>query len=122
MTFGERLRELRKQSGLSQRDLAERVDIDFTYLSKIENQRVAPPSEAVIGKLAHELANTLRLGETELADELILLAGKIPSDIARIISQDRATALRYLRSLNAEVHMASDWAEAVREETKGDRD
>jgi len=49
-TFGQRLRELRKEARISQRELAERVEVDFTYLSKIENDRVEPPSEAVIRK------------------------------------------------------------------------
>jgi len=37
MKFGERLRELRKEQKISQRELATRVGVDFTYLSKIEN-------------------------------------------------------------------------------------
>ena len=31
--FGSRLRELREEAGLSQRELADRVEINFTYLS-----------------------------------------------------------------------------------------
>ena len=34
--FGERLRELRKERGLTQRALAQTIGLDFTYLSKIE--------------------------------------------------------------------------------------
>ena len=56
MDFPERLRTLRKQAQLSQRDLAERVGVDFTYLSKIENRRADPPSEAVLRSIAKELA------------------------------------------------------------------
>ena len=37
MEFPERLRALRREARLSQRGLAERVNVDFTYLSKIEN-------------------------------------------------------------------------------------
>ena len=37
MDFPERLRALRKQAQLSQRDLAQRVGVDFTYLSKIDS-------------------------------------------------------------------------------------
>ena len=43
MTFGQRLRELRKAKGLNQKELAEKVGIDFTYLSKLENDRMSPP-------------------------------------------------------------------------------
>ena len=105
MTFGERLRELRKQAGFSQRDLAERTDIDFTYLSKIENGIVEPPREVVIRKLAHELATKLERDETDLAYELITSAGKFPSDLAQRVSQD-PKALAYLRSLSGDVRSA----------------
>ena len=49
--FGARLRELRKQAGMSLRELADRVGIDFTYLSKIENGAMPPPSEKVLSLL-----------------------------------------------------------------------
>jgi transcriptional regulator with XRE-family HTH domain len=42
MTFGERLRQLRRERQMNQRALAERAGIDFTYLSKLENGRMAP--------------------------------------------------------------------------------
>ena len=77
-TFGARLHDLRKQRRLTQRQLAERVaarlkekdrrGFDFTYLSKIENDRLPPPSVAAIMDLAAEL-------DTD-SDELLALAGK----------------------------------------------
>ncbi len=75
MAFGKRLRELRRDQGLSQRGLADRAGIDFTYLSKIENGRMEPPSEEVIRRVAEELGAD--------ADELIVLADKFPSDLAQ---------------------------------------
>lgn len=39
MTFSKRVRELRKTRNLTQRELADRVGINFTYLSKIENDK-----------------------------------------------------------------------------------
>ena len=53
--FGERLRELRKERDQSPKALAEMVEINFTYLSKTENERLdfaQFPSEALICKLA----------------------------------------------------------------------
>lgn len=58
MTFGERIRELRKANDLSQRDLADKVGINFTYLSKIENGKLdfaQFPSEETIRNLAQAL-------------------------------------------------------------------
>src|SRR5215471_6782277 len=54
MTFGERIRQLRKAKNLNQSELADKVGINFTYLSKIENDKVASsefPSEETIKKL-----------------------------------------------------------------------
>ena len=88
MPFPDRLRELRRAARMSQRALAERVGVDFTYLSKIENGRVEPPSEGVLLRIAKELAGKLGKDETALADELITLAGKIPSDLAETLSRN----------------------------------
>jgi len=112
VTFGERLRELRKQAEISQRELAEVVKIDFTYLSKIENNRVEPPREVVIRKISHELSLKLKTDETRLADELTTLAGKIPYDVAEILSKN-PLALAHLRSLSGDVQKSSDWSKVV---------
>ncbi len=58
MTFGERIRELRQGKHLTLRDLAADVNVTFTYLSKIENQKLSYgefPSEEMILKLAKAL-------------------------------------------------------------------
>jgi transcriptional regulator with XRE-family HTH domain len=94
MTFGERLRELRKAKNLSQRALAEKIGINFTYLSKVESEKLdfaQYPSEDLIRKLAKAL------GADE--DELLLLAKKIPTDIRdRVI--ERPDAFRKIASLD----------------------
>ena len=71
MTFGQRLRELRKARGIALRKLAEEAGIDFTYLSKIETGAMPPPSEEAI----MALASTLNVDP----DELFALAKKMPS-------------------------------------------
>ena len=115
MDFPQRLRALRREARFSQRDLAERVNVDFTYLSKIENARVEPPSEAVLKKIARELSRELELDETELADELITLAGKIPSDLAATLARNPG-AVRFLRSLGQDVRSAEDWQSLIRDQ------
>ena len=114
MDFSERLRSLRKQAQLSQRDLAERIGVDFTYLSKIENGRVEPPSEAVLKGIARELAGELHQDETGLADELITLAGKIPSDLAETLSRNPG-AVQFLRSLGDDVRPPAEWRRLIRD-------
>ena len=82
MKFAERLRELRQAKNLSQRALASMVGVDFTYVSKIENEKLdfaQYPSEDLILKLAEAL-------EAD-ADELMLLAEKIPPIIKKRVKE-----------------------------------
>ena len=87
--FGVRLRELRRQQGLTQRELALRVHLDFTYLSKIENGADVP-GEAAVDRLAEALQAD--------RDELLALAGKVPSEMAAWTRQD-PRSLRLMRKL-----------------------
>ena len=94
MTFGERVRELRKGKNLTLRDLAAKVKVNFTYVSKIENQKLSfgeYPSEDLIRKLAKVL------GAEE--DELLLLAEKIPEDIKKRVIE-RPDAFRKIARLD----------------------
>ncbi len=91
MEFGQRLRDLRKQKNLSQRDLAARVGIDFTYLSKIEGGRSDPPSEVIIRRIAQVL-------EAD-EDELINFAGKVPKDLKAVL-EESPQAVELLRVLS----------------------
>ena len=52
MTFGARLRQLRRAQGMNQRTLAARVGLDCPDLRKIENGRMAPPSADTMVKMA----------------------------------------------------------------------
>ena len=72
-TVGQRIREIRKDRNLTQRELAERVGINFTYLSRVENDRLdadQTPREETLQKIAKALNAD--------ADELLLLARRIP--------------------------------------------
>ncbi len=86
MTFGERVRELRKAKGLTLRQLAPKVGVGYTYLSRVETGKMTCgdyPSEILIGRLA------ATLGAEE--DELLFLAEKIPAHIRkRVLEQPEA--------------------------------
>jgi transcriptional regulator with XRE-family HTH domain len=90
MTFGERLRQLRLDKKINQRDLASRVGIDFTYLSKLENGRMPPPAAGTIARIS----KALNAGD----DELMILANKVPTDLAPVISRS-AVMPAFLRSI-----------------------
>ena len=74
MTFGKRLRQIRKERGLTLRQLADEVGVDFTYLSKIENERVSytPAVETI-----RELARILKVDSLAL----LSLANKLPKEL-----------------------------------------
>ncbi len=80
--FGKHIRssreDLRKQDKrFSLRQVAQRIEVEPAYLSKIERGDVPPPSEATTLKLARDLG--------EDPDVLLALAGKVSSDLQEII-------------------------------------
>lgn len=82
MTFGKQVRRLRQGKGWTLRDLAAKVGVGFTYLSRVENERLSYgdyPSDALI----HRLADALDVDETEL----LLLAKRIPKQVERRVLQ-----------------------------------
>lgn len=78
--FGEVLKRMRAQHGISQRELAERVGLDFTYISKIETETLPPPSEE---KLI-EIAKVFGVDQYDF----IIYAGKVPTDFEIVIRTD----------------------------------
>ena len=99
VTFGERLRQLRKERGLTLRDLAEAVGVDFTYLSKMENEKAGYlPGADTIRALAEALdADPL---------ELLELANKVPPEMERFASSVHAR--RFLQRAR-EIASPDDW-------------
>jgi transcriptional regulator with XRE-family HTH domain len=89
-TFGKRIQTLRRERGLTQRQVAADLGIDFTYLSKLENDRGEPPGEQTVRKLATAL-------DTD-PEELLALAGKVPSEL-RLRAQQDVEFARLLRRL-----------------------
>lgn len=82
-TIGQRIREIRKSRNLTQRELADRVGINFTYLSRVENDRLddeQTPREETLQRIAKALDAD--------PDELLLLARRIPDSYRdRILSR-----------------------------------
>jgi transcriptional regulator with XRE-family HTH domain len=99
MRLGTRLRELRKASGFTLRELAEKAGLDFTYLSKIETGKLQyMPAADTIRKLAELLgANPL---------ELLSLADKLPPELNQI--SDVPAARRFMERAQR-VASPQDW-------------
>jgi len=82
MEFGNYVRELREERretdrSFSVRQVAGRIGIQPSYLSKVERGEVAPPSEATIKRLAEDLG--------EDPDVMLALAGKVSQELQEII-------------------------------------
>jgi len=95
-TFGALLRDRRlarasHDRAFSLRQVADRVRIEPSYLSKIERDAQPPPSEEVIRRLAQDLG--------EEPETLLALAGKIPADLIDIIRARPAAVAELLRSV-----------------------
>jgi transcriptional regulator with XRE-family HTH domain len=101
-TFGKRFRELRRLKGISQRELAEKVSVDFSYISKLENDRLSPPAADTIVRICDALGVT--------PDELLALTGKMPSDLKDMISSSPA-ALQFVRDAQSMGLTEEDWKE-----------
>lgn len=93
ITFGSLLHDLRSERSLSQRELAKRANIDFTYISKLENGKNECLSVPVLESII------VAMGIPEHRDELYRLAGLIPQDIREILCGSRY-ALELVRAIS----------------------
>lgn len=55
LAFGKKVRQARKAQGIGLRELARRIDIDYSHLSRIERGKRPPPDLEVVVEIAKEL-------------------------------------------------------------------
>ena len=96
MTLGAYIREAREKlregdRSYSLRQVAQRINVEPAYLSKIERDQVPPPGEDTIRRLA------LDLGEDP--DLMLAMAGKVSSDLQEIIRKRPALFAGLIREL-----------------------
>lgn len=98
-TFGSYIRDRREKRRrddprFSVRQVADRIGVEPSFLSKVERDEVPPPSEEKIVALARDL--------DEDADVLLAMAGKVSSDLQRVIRRRPelfAALIRELKNL-----------------------
>jgi HTH-type transcriptional regulator, competence development regulator len=95
-SFGEFLRDRRlakvaSDPSFSLRQLADRVGIEPSYLSKIERGEQPPPGEETIRRIADQLG--------EDRDILLAMAGKVSGDLLDIIRERPALVADLLRAI-----------------------
>ncbi len=96
MSLGNFLRQRREalraeDRSFSLRQVAERVGIEPSYLSKVERDLGSPPSEETLVRLADELG--------EDRDVVLALAGKVSGDLKEAIQRRPALFARLIREL-----------------------
>ncbi len=89
LLLGKLIRRLRKQKGLSLRQLAEKVSVSFVNIAHIENGRIAT-SEEVIKELAKALDYDV--------DKLLAAADSVNEDIKNIIKKLPTAVPEFLRT------------------------
>ena len=98
--FGTLLKEIRRSKQVSQRELAGKVGVDFSYISKIENNRLAPPAADTIIKICDALA---------IPSEILLShAGKVSSDMKDTITSSPA-AIRFMNEVKSMKLTDDEW-------------
>lgn len=102
--FGTALRDRRRAAGLSQRELAERTSLDFSYISKVENGRLPPPAADTIVAICRVLDTA--------PEDMLALTGKIPSAVHQTVSSSTA-AQRFLREAQQMALTDQEWARLV---------
>jgi len=88
MAFGELLRKLRRTTGLGIKRLAPDLGVNYTYLSKLENNQTSP-SEQLVGRVADYFGYD--------RNQLLLSAGKVPPEILEILRKNPDDAIDLLR-------------------------
>ena len=88
----ERREALKAQNkAFSLRQVAQRIEVEPSYLSKIERGEEPPPSEKTIRAIAREL--------NEDVDVLLALAGKVSGDLQTIIRRRPKLFAELIRTL-----------------------
>lgn len=98
-TFGTLLKGIRRSKNITQRDLADAVGCDFTYISKIENDRLPPPAAETIQRICDALDTPCEI--------LLANSGKVSTEI-----KDMATnpeAIKFLQEVHQMNLSDSEW-------------
>jgi transcriptional regulator with XRE-family HTH domain len=87
--FGAFIRHERDAKDIGLREMAKKIGVSPTYLSKVERDEFPPPAEDKVRKIAGILGQD--------ADELLALAGRVASDLTDIIREQPRQMADFLR-------------------------
>lgn len=79
MSFGKTLQRIRRAKGMTQRDVAGAIEMDYSYFSRLENDRFdSRPTRETVDRIA----DALKCTEAERG-ELLAAAGRIDKELER---------------------------------------
>ena len=108
--FGAFIRRKREEKDLGLREMAKKIGISPTYLSKCERDEFPPPSEDRVREIAKILGCDV--------DDLLARAGRVSSDISDIIKRhpvQLSALLRTTKGLSADdINRLASEAEKVK--------
>jgi transcriptional regulator with XRE-family HTH domain len=88
VNFGKILRQLRSEQSIGIKKLAPALGVDYSYLSKLENESIGPSAEMVARVATYFNYDYNRL---------LLSAGKVPDEVLAILRENPDEALEFLR-------------------------
>jgi len=91
--FGAFIRREREARDIGLREMAKKIGVSPTYLSKVERDEFTPPIEEKVRAIATII-------ECD-PDKLLGMAGRVPADVANIIKRYPVALSRLLRKLNS---------------------
>ena len=106
--FGALVRREREAKEIGLREMAKKIGVSPTYLSKVERDEFPPPAEDKVRRIAAIIDRD--------PDELLALAGRVASDLTDIIRQRPRELADFLRA--AKGLTADDLARLARQAQK----
>ena len=107
--FGAFIRREREGKEIGLREMAKKIGVSPTYLSKVERDEFSPPAEDKVRKIAVILDLD--------ADELLARAGRVSSDLTEIIRSQPREMANFLRSASGGL-TADEWRQLTEKTRK----
>ncbi|MEP6849481.1 MAG: helix-turn-helix transcriptional regulator [Acidobacteriota bacterium] len=112
MSFGKTLQEIRRRKGKTQRDIANLISMDYSYYSKLENDRLdSKPTRDTVDKISVALG----CDDAE-KNELLLSAGRTTEEfeqVAKVVSEDPEKSGSFNRLFKAALDLTPDKLEEM---------
>lgn len=105
MKLGEYIKSERKAKKITQRELASKIGVDFSYISKIESGETKTPSDGILEKISKILDLD--------AEVLMLLSNRLPDEIREKI-ETNPKAMEVMKLLSKKQITESQWDEVFK--------